>query len=37
VGLFWNGNGGTGMPLALTHLFMSKQLACAFSAHGPWP
>ena len=37
VGRFWKGNGGTETPLALTQRFMSKQLACAFSAQAPWP
>jgi hypothetical protein len=37
VGRFWNGNGGTEIPLALTSRFMSKQPACGSSAHGPWP
>ena len=35
VGLFWNGNGGTEIPLAPTQRFMSKQLACAFAEQGP--
>jgi len=37
VGRFWNGNGGTDTALALVKRFMSKQLACGFSAHAPWP
>ena len=37
VGRFWNGKGGTETPLALIQRFMSKQLACGFSAQAPWP